>query len=111
MKGHGNTQDFPILESQHPLKEEKKMDKVGELCVPKSERNRYPNSLQACSQNMKERQPQNSFKKKIKKYTLSTSTYLGKLYFYDYNKQSSIIIMIDKTKTIYTRHFVKFRSS
>ena len=38
MKGHDNTQYFPILESQQPLKEEKKMDKVGELCVPDSER-------------------------------------------------------------------------
>ena len=40
-----------------------------------------------------------------------TSTYLGKLYFNEYNKQSSITIMIDKTKTTYTRHFLKFRSS
>ena len=38
MKGHNNTEDFPILESQQPLKEEKKMDKLGEVCVPNLER-------------------------------------------------------------------------
>ena len=81
MKGHDNTQDFHFLESQHPLKEEKKMDKVGELCVPGSERKQYPNALQDCSQNMKQRQPQNSLDGKIEKDTPSTSTYLGKLYF------------------------------
>ena len=36
MNGHDNTQEFPILESQQPLKEDNKMDKVGELCVPYS---------------------------------------------------------------------------
>ena len=38
MKGHQNKEDFSILESQQAVKEEKKMDKVGELCVPESER-------------------------------------------------------------------------
>ena len=38
MKGHDNTQDFPILKSHQPLKEENKMEKVGELCVLDSER-------------------------------------------------------------------------
>ena len=32
MKGHDNTQDFSILDSHHPVKEEKKMVKLGELC-------------------------------------------------------------------------------
>ena len=81
MKGCDNTQDFPILKSQQPLKEQKKMDKVGELCVPDSERKEYQNALQSCSQNMKQRQPKNSLNRKIEKDTPNTSTYLGKLYF------------------------------
>ena len=38
MKGHENTQDFQILKSHQPLKEENKMEKVGGLCVLDSER-------------------------------------------------------------------------
>ena len=32
MKGHDNTHDFSIIDSHHPLIEEKKMVKLGELC-------------------------------------------------------------------------------
>ena len=81
MKGHNNKQDFPILNSQQPLKEENKMDKVSDICVPDSERKQYPNVLQDCSQNMKQIQPNKSLNRKIEKDTPSTSTYLGKLYF------------------------------